>query len=271
MRKEDILCVEQLSNPDATLVGRHVLVFETSDSTNNEIKRRSLRTVENGLVVIADGQTGGRGRQGRSFLSPLGKGLYLSVLLQPQCRPEELHMLTAWTAVALCNAVEGICGVRPGIKWPNDLVLQGKKLCGILTELEWDAETGSPRYVIVGLGINLLQTPEDFGPEVAPIATSLHQALGNAPGRAALAEAVLCALDTLYLDFPREKARYLAQYRQNCITLGKEITVLRGGKAQRGFATGIDENFALTARWEDGTEEALSAGEVSVRGLYGYI
>ena len=227
--------------------------------------------MENGLAVIADCQTGGRGRRGRSFLSPAGKGLYLSVLMQPRCSVEELSMLTAWSAVALCSAVERACGVRPGIKWPNDLVMQNRKLCGVLTELEVEAETGLPRYVIVGVGTNVLQTEADFGPEVAPIAISLEQALGQAPARTALAKEILRAMDDLYRDFPQEKAQYLEQYRRDCLTLGRPVTVLRPSGARNGFATGINEDFSLTVRWEDGTEEALSAGEVSVRGLYGYV
>lgn len=255
----------------ASLTGQRVLVFDSLDSTNDELKRRSTDTAENGLAVMALGQTAGRGRRGRSFLSAPGKGLYLSVLFQPQCAPEELSMLTAWSAVALRGAVEQVCGVRPGIKWPNDLVLGGKKLCGVLTELEWDAASGQPRYVIVGLGINLTQTAADFGPKVAPIATSLQTALGVAPDRTALAAAVLRAMDGMCRDFPREKARYLADYRRDCLTIGKEVTVLSPTGTRRGLAVGVDETFALVVRWENGTEEAVSAGEVSVRGLYGYV
>lgn len=253
------------------LTGQHVLVFDSLDSTNDELKRRSTDTVENGLAVMAHGQTNGRGRRGRTFLSQSGKGLYLSVLLRPRCAPEELSTLTAWTAVALCDAVEEVCGVRPGIKWPNDLVLQSKKLCGVLTELEIDPATGAPRSVIVGLGINLTQTAADFGAEVAPIAISLEQALGYAPDPTALAAAVLQAMEHLYRDFPAEKERYLAAYRRDCLTVGREITVLRPTETRQGRAVGVDGDFALVVRWEDGRGEALSAGEVSVRGLYGYV
>lgn len=271
VRVPDVMTQEALSDIGTRQVGRKVLYYDRLDSTNNEIKRLSIDQVENGLAVIADCQTGGRGRRGRSFLSPAGKGLYLSVLMQPHCSVEELSMLTAWSAVALCRAVERACGVRPGIKWPNDLVMQNRKLCGVLTELELEAETGLPRYVIVGIGTNVLQTEADFGPEVAPIAISLEQALGQAPARTALAKEILRAMDDLYRDFPQEKAQYLEQYRRDCLTLGRPVTVLRPSGARNGFATGINEDFSLTVRWEDGTEEALSAGEVSVRGLYGYV
>lgn len=270
MLNADVLSPEALSHLGTQRVGRHVLLFDLLDSTNNEIRRRSIDTVENGLAVIADGQTGGRGRRGRNFLSPAGKGLYLSVLLQPCCAPHELSMLTAWAAVALCDALERVCGVRPGIKWPNDLVLNGQKLCGVLTELELEAETGLPRYVILGVGVNVHQTETDFGPEVADIAISLRQALGAAPGRTELAAEILRALDAMDQAFPQARTHYLERYRQACLTLGKPVTVLRAAGTRHGTAVGIDETFALLVRWENGETEAVSAGEVSVRGLYGY-
>lgn len=252
-------------------IGRELLCFDTIDSTNNELKRRAVSGTVDGTVILADQQTGGRGRRGRSFVSPAGKGLYLSAALRPQCPLSEISTLTAWTAVALCDAVEAVCGVRPGIKWPNDLVMQGKKLCGVLTELELEAETGQPRYVIVGIGTNVFQTEADFGTEVAPVAISLAQVLDTPPGRTALAAEILRAMDDLYQDFPQARQRYLEQYRKDCLTLGKEISVVRPDGTRQGFASGINEDFALVARWEDGTEEPLSAGEVSVRGLYGYV
>ena len=184
-------------------VGRALVCLETVDSTNNEVKRRALAGAADGLAVVAEQQTGGRGRRGRSFVSPAGQGLYLSVLLRPRCPLEEVSALTAWTAVAVCNAVERVCGVRPGIKWPNDVILDGRKLCGILTELELEAESAALRHVVVGVGINLTQTAADFGPEVAPVAVSLAQALGRAPRRAEMAAAVLAALDELQAEARR--------------------------------------------------------------------
>ena len=271
VRTPDVIDAEALSHLNTRQMGRRVLYFDSLDSTNNEIKRQSIDHVENGLVIIADCQTGGRGRRGRAFLSPAGKGLYLSLLMQPRCSMEELSMLTAWSAVALCGAVERACGIRPGIKWPNDLVLRGKKLCGVLTELELEAETGHPRYVIVGIGTNVFQTEADFGPEVAPIAISLAQVLDTPPERTALAAEILRAMDALYQDFPQARQQYLEQYRKDCLTLGRDISVVRPDGTRRGFAAGINEDFALVVRWEDGTEEVLSAGEVSVRGLCGYV
>lgn len=250
-------------------VGAALLCLDTVDSTNNELKRRA-DTAPDGLAVLAQEQTGGRGRLGRSFVSPAGKGLYLSVLLRPQCVLADAGMLTAWTAVAVCRALERYCGVRAGIKWPNDIVLEGRKLCGILTELELEAETAALRHVIVGVGINVSQDAADFGPEVAPVAISLAQALGQAPRRSQLAAEVLSALDDLYRAFPAQKADYLARYRALCVTAGRAVRVLRPGQVRTGTAEAVNEDFALLVRWDNGEQEALSSGEVSVRGLLGY-
>lgn len=251
-------------------VGANLVCLDRVDSTNNEVKRRAVDTVPEGLVVVAGEQTGGRGRRGRSFLSPPG-GLYLSALLKPDCPLEQVSALTAWSAVAVCDAVEGVCGIRPSIKWPNDVILEGRKLCGILTELELEGETAALRYVVLGIGVNLTQTEEDFGPEVAPVAISLAQALGKAPRRAELAAALLDALDRLNRDFPRQWECWLERYRADCITVGRQIKVLRGREERVGTAVGVDDTFALVVRWADGSEEALSSGEVSVRGLLGYV
>ena len=266
----DLLSPGELAGALAGLtVGAALLCLDTGDSTNNELKRRA-DTAPDGLAVLAQEQTGGRGRLGRSFVSPAGKGLYLSVLLRPQCVLADAGMLTAWTAVAVCRALERCCGVRAGIKWPNDIVLEDRKLCGILTELELEAETAALRHVIVGVGINVSQDAADFGPEVAPVAISLALALGQAPRRSQLAAEVLSALDDLYRAFPAQKADYLARYRALCVTAGRAVRVLRPGQVRTGTAEAVNEDFALLVRWDNGEQEALSSGEVSVRGLLGY-
>lgn len=173
--------------------------------------------------------------------------------------------------MAVCDAVEQVCGLRPGIKWPNDVILDGRKLCGILTELELEGETAALRYVVAGIGVNLSQSEADFGPEVAPVAISLAQALGKAPRRAEMAVALLDALDKLDRDFPGQWDNWLERYRADCITVGRQIKVLRGQEERIGTAVGVDHTFALVVRWADGSEEALSSGEVSVRGLLGYV
>ena len=265
----DRLSPGELMDPNRQ-VGKVLVCLDTVDSTNNEVKRRAVDAVPDGLAVVAAQQTGGRGRRGRTFVSPPG-GLYLSALLRPCCPLEQVSALTAWSAVAVCDAIQQVCGVRPGIKWPNDVILEGRKLCGILTELELEGETAALRYVVVGIGVNLSQTEADFGPEVAPVAISLAHALGSAPRRAEVAAALLDSLDRLDREFPGKWDSWLERYRADCITVGRQIKVLRGSTERTGTAVGVDETFALVVEWEDGTREALSSGEVSVRGLLGYV
>ena len=265
----DRLSPGELAGP-GRLVGRMPVCLGQVDSTNNELKRRAAAGAPDGLAVVAEAQTAGRGRRGRSFASPAG-GLYLSVLLRPDCPLEQVSALTAWSAVAVCDAVEAVCGLRPGIKWPNDVILEGRKLCGILTELELEAESGRLGCVIVGIGVNVSQEAEDFGPQVAPVAISLKQALGRAPRRAELAGALLEALDRMYRDFPGRWEDWLARYRTGCLTLARPVRVLRGTERLEATAEEIDQNFALVVRWPDGRREALSSGEVSVRGLLDYV
>ena len=267
----DLLSAGALSGGlNGCLVGRELLCLPTVDSTNSEVKRQALAGRAEGLAVFADGQTGGRGRRGREFESPSGKGLYCSVLLRPECTLDQLPQLTAWTAVAVCDGVEEVCGVRPGIKWTNDLVLEGRKLCGILTELGMEGESARLQYAVVGIGINVSQQAADFGPGAAPVAISLAQALGKAPRRTDLAVALLRALDNMYRDFPDRRDSWYERYRRDCLTLGKQVRVLRGSETFTGVAEELAGDFSLIVRREDGTRETVNAGDVSVRGLFGY-
>ncbi len=252
-------------------LGQNIICLDSVDSTNNYAKKLADRGAPHGTVVLTDCQTAGRGRRGNSFVSPEGKGLYLSVLLRPNLPPADVINLTAWIAVAVCDAVEQVIGQRPGIKWTNDLILQSKKLCGILTEMSLEAETGELQYVVAGIGINVSQSEADFGTEVSSLAISLEQALGRKIRRADLAVAVLGALERMMNDFPHQKAAYLERYRNHCLTLGREVRLIRKGEAQIAFAQAIDEDFALVVRHENGTVETVTAGDVSVRGLLGYV
>lgn len=258
-----------LSRPGRA-VGHTVIDLDWIDSTNTECLRRGADGAPGGLVVMAKGQTAGRGRRGRSFQSLEGKGLYLSALLRPERAFSEVAQLTAWTAVAVCRAVEGLTGLSPAIKWPNDVLLDGKKLCGILTEAGETDSAGTVKTLVVGIGVNLGQSEEDFGPELAGIATSLSQHLPKAPAREEMADALLEELDRLWRVFPAAKGEYLAAYRARCATLGRAVRILRPDGEWEGQAVGLGEDFSLRVRFADGQEEDLTAGEVSVRGLLGY-
>lgn len=253
------------------VIGSSLLCLDTVDSTNTEAKRRALDGAPHGLVIVSEEQSGGRGRLGRSFQSTKGKGLYLTALLRPSLQPQEVVDFTAWVAVAMCDAIQACCGLRPQIKWTNDLVLDGKKLCGILTEMGLEGETRSLQYLIAGVGINCSHAPEDFEETVRPVATSLSHVLGRPVRRADLAVCVIRALDGMYRDFPHAKQGYLARYRADCITTGKRVQVITPTSRREAQALEIDDEFRLVVEYDDGSRQALAAGEVSVRGMYGYV
>ena len=262
----------ELAGPLAgCLVGSSLACLDVIDSTNTECKRRAMAGAPEGLVVIAEEQTGGRGRRGRSFQSPRGTGLYLSALLRPRLEPEEVTDFTAWTAVAVCDGIQAACGVRPRIKWTNDIVMNGKKLVGILTELGLESETNALDYLVPGIGINVNQQPEDFSPDIRDMAASLAMVLGHPVRRTELAAQVILALDRMYRVFPREKGRYLEQYRADCLTPGNQVQLITPASRQEAKALAIDDDFRLVVELPDGTRRALSSGEVSVRGMYGYV
>lgn len=268
----DLLRAGELSGAlSGCLVGRKLLCLETVDSTNTECKRRAMAGEAEGLVVVADEQTGGRGRLGRSFQSPKGQGLYLSALLRPRLEPGQVADFTAWAAVAVCDGIEAACGVRPRIKWTNDIILGGKKLVGILTELGLESESNALEYLIPGIGVNVNQAPEDFSPEIRDMATSLAQELGRPVRRSDLAVQIILALDRMYAGFPENKAEYLEKYRADCLTPGNQVQLITPVSRQEAYAVAVDDDFRLVVELPDGTRKALSAGEVSVRGMYGYV
>lgn len=244
--------------------------FEEIDSTNSYLKREALTGAPHGAVAVANCQSAGRGRMTRSFQSPSGRGVYLSVLLRPQLFPSELMGVTGMTAVAVCRAVERTAGVRPGIKWTNDLVLGGKKLCGILTEIAVEGETGLTQSLVIGAGVNVSHTPEDFGPEVSQMATSLAQE-GYPVSRAALAAAMIEELYRLSEALGSDISSWVDAYRRDCVNLGKRVQLLWTDHQTEAEAVDIDGQFGLVVRLPDGSKTTVRTGEVSVRGLYGYV
>ena len=262
----------ELAGPlEGCVLGSHLLCLEQIDSTNTEAKRQAMAGAPEGLVVLAEEQTGGRGRLGRSFQSPKGTGLYLSALMRPRLAPEATTNLTAWVAVAVCDGIEACCGVRPKIKWTNDIVLNGKKLVGILTELGLESESNTLDYLVTGIGINVNEEAGDFSPEIQEVATSLLQELGHPVRRAELCAQVALALDRMYAAYPQAKAEYLEKYRAGCLTPGRQVQLITPNSRRQAFALEVDDNFNLVVELHNGKRETISAGEVSVRGMYGYV
>lgn len=248
-----------------------VRVFDEVDSTNTLAKELAVSGAPAGTVLIADRQRAGRGRLGRSFLSPGGAGIYCSVILRPDCRPQKLMHLTCAVAVAMCDAVERSCGFRPGIKWTNDLVVEGKKLGGILTELSLNARTGLVDYAVVGIGINCRQRETDFHESIRAMACSVGMVTGQDVDRNRLAAEMILALSHMDQTLLVEKEAMLERYRAGCVTLERQISILRGDMVSHGTALDIDDEGALIVRLDSGEVQSVSSGEVSIRGLYGYI
>ena len=243
--------------------------YDTLESTNTLAKEQAKQGAAHGTVIVAGSQSGGRGRMGRSFSSAKG-GVYLSVILRPNCAPDHLMHLTCAAAVAGCQAVEKVIGISPHIKWTNDLVYKKKKLGGILTELGLDSK-GLVAYAIIGIGINCCQKTEDFPRELQALATSVREItqIPCSPDKltAALIEA-LYETDSLLLT---GKQQIMDIYRHRCITLGQDISLLCGENIRYGTALDLDTDGGLIVRFSDGSVETVTSGEVSVRGLYGYL
>ena len=239
-------------------------LLATVDSTNNLLKTRGAAGAPAGSVALADCQTVGRGRLGRRFDSAPGTGIYLSVLLRPACPPSELMTLTAQAAVAVRRAIRTVTGAEAGIKWVNDLVLEGRKICGILTELSLEAESGLVSYAVVGVGVNCNRPADSFPPELRETAGSILSQTGRRVDRNALAAEMIRQLSRL------PELDWRAEYRAACVNLGKEVQILAPGQAPRaGRALDVGPDAELLVQTEAGVE-AVQSGEVSVRGLYGY-
>lgn len=241
-------------------IGRALEIHKQLDSTNNRAKALAAAGAPHGTAVIADSQTGGRGRLGRSFFSPEHSGVYLTVILRPDCAPEKANLLTSLAAVAAARAVEKVSGADVKIKWVNDLYLNGKKICGILTEAGLGVEAGRLDWAVVGIGINVNRM--EFPPELQEVATSVGNETGAAPDRNRLIAEILNELDALYGDL--ETGAFLEESRRRSNVTGRRITVIEGGKQYPAKALDIDSQGRLIIETEEG-RTCLNYGEVSLK------
>lgn len=253
-----------------------VTVLPVVDSTNTYCKDLARKGAPQGTVVISDCQTGGKGRRGRSFLSPSGVGLYLSYLMRPESGIDKISEITCWTAVAVCEAIRDCYGLDSQIKWVNDVLMNRKKICGILTEASFEAESGTINSLIIGIGINVNEKRSDFPDELEQVATSISiENGGKTFMRSELASALIKRLDRLACGWPSDHEEYLEAYRSHCITTGNRIaaytTIAGESEPRTGEAVSIADDFSLEVRFDDSDSvTGLKSGEVSVRGLYGY-
>jgi BirA family biotin operon repressor/biotin-[acetyl-CoA-carboxylase] ligase len=247
--------------PSTLVVGRDIRVFQQTHSTNDVIEKLARDGVREGVVVFAESQTGGRGRLGRKWYSPAGKGLWMSVLLRPHFPPDLATQVTVAAAISVVRAIRCVTGLSPQIKWPNDLLLAGKKVAGILTELR--AELDQIRYLILGLGINVNLAGDEIPAELQPIATSLQEAAGSPIDRPALAAAVIQELDDDYARLTAGNFDAIAdEWEQQCATIGRNIILQRGDRSLAGRAEALDADGALLLRTRHGHLERITAGDV---------
>jgi BirA family transcriptional regulator, biotin operon repressor / biotin---[acetyl-CoA-carboxylase] ligase len=245
------------------VIGRDIRVFEQTTSTNDVIERLARDGVKEGVVVFAESQTRGRGRLGRKWISPARKGLWFSILLRPELRPQETTRLTVASATALRRAIASQTKLEPEIKWPNDILVDGKKVAGILTEMS--AELDRIKHVILGIGIDVNQDADDFPAELRKIATSLRIEGGEAVSRPALATEILRQLDNDYARVCDGKFTAITdEWEENCTTIGKNVTVQIGDRKIRGRAESLDDEGTLLLRTEHGRLERITGGDVTL-------
>lgn len=241
-------------------IGWKFVILDEVDSTNNYAKELAVAGEKENTVVIAEKQTGGRGRIGRPFYSPKGDGLYISILCRPKLSVDIAPLITSYTAVAVAKAVEKLCGHEVNIKWVNDIYMNGRKICGILTEAGFDFEGGMIDYAVIGIGVNVYGI--DFPEEIKNIASSVEKETGKRISRNELAAEILNNLSKMPTEIVKKE--YLDIYREKSNVIGRKVTVSCGGSTFEALAVEIDDNAALKVMTDEGIK-TLNSGEVSIK------
>lgn len=253
--------------------GRELVFLPETDSTNIQAKLLAEKGAPHGQLVVSDMQTGGRGRRGRQWKSPAGSNIYFSLMLRPDLEPNRASMLTLVMAMALAKGIEkNLNGsVKPEIKWPNDILIQGKKACGILTEMSLSVEQDSISYVVVGVGVNVLE--QSFPEEIADKAISIATAAGKKPSRSMLLADIMEAFEAYYECFMEYQTLegLMDEYNGRLVNAGRQVRILDPKGEYEAFAEGINRMGELIVKLPDGTRQNIYAGEVSVRGAKGYV
>lgn len=268
--KDEVFGQHELESRMATRwAGRPVIFYESVNSTNLQAKLDAENGCGQGTLVVTDMQTAGRGRRGRGWSSPAGTNVYFTLILKPEYAPDDASMVTLVMALAVAEGIRSTCGIEAGIKWPNDIVVNGKKVCGILTEMS--VERDYIHYVVAGVGINV--GLQEFPQEIAPRAVSLEQVCGKRIARAPLVANVMKAFEDYYDIFERERSLEKLTERYNSLLVSRdcEVCILDPKGEYRGVSKGIDSRGELLVELADGSVRAVYAGEVSVRGIYGYV
>lgn len=265
----DVLSKEEIESVlTISCFGRNLVFLKEVDSTNNEVRRMAEAQAPEGTLAVAEQQTGGKGRRGRSWTSPPGAGIWMSFLVRPEFPPESASMLTLVAAMAVQQGICQTTGLACMIKWPNDIVLNGKKICGILTEMSSEEDT--IRYVVVGIGVNA--NIEQFPEDIRDKATSLRIESGRQWNRAQLINGILMAWEDYYQIYLKTlDMSFLGDsYNQNLVNSQNQVRVLASLGEYTGISMGINSKGELLVKREDGQIVSIMSGEVSVRGIYGY-
>lgn len=259
LNADDLLALVEGSR----IIGRDIRVFEETNSTNDIVEKLARDGVKEGVVVFAESQAKGRGRMGRRWLSPPRKGLWFSVLLRPDLQPQAATQITVAAATALCRAIREHTGLRPEIKWPNDILLGGKKVAGVLTEM--GAELDHIKHITLGIGIDVNMTSAEFPPELQSIATSLRAETGTPINRIDFAAAILRELDADYARVTGGRFEAIAdEWERQCCTLGRRARIHAGPRLLTGRAEALDDDGALLLRTEHGHLERIIGGDVAL-------
>lgn len=248
--------------------GQEIFYYDVTDSTNARAKQLAEEGHPNGTLAVAEKQEAGRGRRGRSWEAPAGSGIYMTLVLKPEIDPNNASMITLVAALAVAGAISKCTGKSAGIKWPNDIVMNGKKVCGILTEMS--AQFDYVNHIVVGIGINVHN--EYFPKEIEQMATSIYLETGEHMNRAALIEEVLEQFERYYAVYLKTEdlSGLVREYNASLVNINKSVRVLDPKEPFEGKAMGItDRGELIVDTWE--SRKLVSSGEVSVRGIYGYV
>lgn len=261
----DVLHADDLISrlPEHRIVGRDIRVFQETTSTNDVVEKFARDGVSEGVVVFAESQSKGRGRMGRRWMSPPGKGLWFSLLLRPKLRPTAVTQITVIAATALVRAIQKETGLIPDIKWPNDIWINGRKVAGVLTEMS--AELDTVKHVTLGIGLDVNLEEKDMPPELRQIASSLCIETGHKLDRAEMAATLLRELEFDYERISRGNFEAVAdEWEQRCITVGRQVSINLGLKVLKGRAEALDGDGALLLRSEHGHLERIIGGDVTL-------
>lgn len=268
---DSLLPYEIKEGLETKFVGSNIIFLEKVDSTNLYAKRMSEQNFLDGTVIIADEQQKGKGRLGRTWVSPKGKGIWMTIMLKPNINPSQAAKVTLLTACAVNSAILHTCDIDTKIKWPNDIIYKGKKLCGILTEMS--AELDEINYLIIGIGINVNLDKTELPVELKSTATSIKIEKGINVLRKSLVKSILNKFEVYYKEFLKTGSisQFISEYKEQSAVIGREVNIISSNTQHKGKVLNISEEGQLIIQLEDGTIKEIISGEVSVRGLEGYI